>query len=362
MKKSYFEPHFCNKAFIIQRDLFIWRNYKRIVGGNNMKRKIIGFLVSALLITTIFPIAVSSDYTSNNVIYVDDDNIEGPWDGSQEHPYRLITDGIDAAVDGDTVYVYSGTYFENFSIRKSICLEGENKETTIIDGGNLKYVHVVNIYCSNVTVKRFSIIHGYTGILVAEDDNAIITENIIKYNVGTGLDFFKSNWNTITYNIISENGNTGSSYSYYGGIFSVLSNNNNISGNIVTGNFGNGVTIWLSYNSTISENSITDNFGTGLELQTSYDTVIVRNNFIKNGLKTTGEWWRNLADNAMFSYQMFPERPYNNSWDKNFWYRTRILPKLIFGVYRFSDSGLLHLPWIDFDWNPAQKPYDIQFP
>ncbi|MBN2603733.1 MAG: right-handed parallel beta-helix repeat-containing protein [Candidatus Thermoplasmatota archaeon] len=326
-----------------------------------MKRKIIGFLVCTLLITTILPITVSSDYPSNNIIYVDDDNIDGPWDGSQEHPYRLIADGIDATVDGDTVYVYSGTYFENFSIRKSICLEGENKETTIIDGGNLKQVDVIDIICSNVTVKRFSIINGDDGIDVySKVDNITISENIIKYNIGQGLVFFNSNRNTITHNIIRKNGDISEPFS--GGILFINSSNNNISGNIVSGNFNFGISIFLLYNSIVSGNSITYNLGTGLELQHSYDTVIVRNNFIKNGQKTSAFLLGDLADNAMFHYSMFPERPYNNSWDKNFWNRGRILPKPIFGMYSSATRLPIFLPWITFDWHPTLKPYDIQVP
>ncbi|MBS3802690.1 MAG: hypothetical protein KGY65_08065, partial [Candidatus Thermoplasmatota archaeon] len=33
----------------------------------------------------------------SNTIYVDDDNIDGPWDGSIEHPFQYIQDGINAA-------------------------------------------------------------------------------------------------------------------------------------------------------------------------------------------------------------------------------------------------------------------------
>ena len=66
---------------------------------------------------------------SEKTIYVDDDNTEGPWDGSLEHPYLHISDGVANADSGDTVFVFSGDYHEFFHITKSsIKLVGERQK------------------------------------------------------------------------------------------------------------------------------------------------------------------------------------------------------------------------------------------
>ena len=61
---------------------------------------------------------ITSSY--GDTIYVDDDNTAGPWDGTIEHPYQFIQDGVDNAQNDDTVFVFNGTYFENVMINKKI--------------------------------------------------------------------------------------------------------------------------------------------------------------------------------------------------------------------------------------------------
>jgi hypothetical protein len=53
-------------------------------------------------------------------IYVDKNNTSGPWDGTQEHPYQTIQDGLDAAREGedDVVLVKSGQYSENVRMKR----------------------------------------------------------------------------------------------------------------------------------------------------------------------------------------------------------------------------------------------------
>jgi len=75
-------------------------------------------------------------------IYVDDDwvGIEigqdpdgaGPATSFGTDSFATIDEGVAAAVDGDAVQVYAGTYVEQVHIAQSITLIGENKLTTII--------------------------------------------------------------------------------------------------------------------------------------------------------------------------------------------------------------------------------------
>ena len=57
--------------------------------------------------------------------------------GDGPNNYSSIQEAINAAENGDTIFVYSGIYHENVVIKKSVRVVGENKNTTIMMGENL---------------------------------------------------------------------------------------------------------------------------------------------------------------------------------------------------------------------------------
>jgi parallel beta-helix repeat protein len=124
-----------------------------------------------------------------SIIYVDDDNINGPWDGSIDHPFQFIQDGIDHATDGDTVIVFDGTYKENVVVTQSIDLKGDNKSSMIVG-----YSHsgtIMKIVAENVTLSGFTISYcgnqpNNAGIMIHSSHN-VITNNDICENENFGL-------------------------------------------------------------------------------------------------------------------------------------------------------------------------------
>jgi pectin methylesterase-like acyl-CoA thioesterase len=61
--------------------------------------------------------------------YVDDD-------GGAGINFTKIQEAVDAAQNNDTIIVYNGTYEENVVLKKSLTLQGEDRENTIIDNSS----------------------------------------------------------------------------------------------------------------------------------------------------------------------------------------------------------------------------------
>ena len=100
-------------------------------------------------------------------IFVNDDNTQGPWDGSMEHPFQHIQDAVDFAIDYDMIYVYDGTYYERITISKSVTLRGAYKTSVFLDGSDTG--DVVTITADNVTFEHFTIRNGNNGVRVKGD-------------------------------------------------------------------------------------------------------------------------------------------------------------------------------------------------
>jgi len=76
--------------------------------------------------------------------------------GSGPGNYTGIQSAIDDANNGDTIFVYNGTYYGALDIGKSnITIIGENRDTTIIDGK--KYFQTVRIYANRGKLSGFTI-------------------------------------------------------------------------------------------------------------------------------------------------------------------------------------------------------------
>ncbi|UCF07628.1 MAG: MBL fold metallo-hydrolase [Thermoplasmata archaeon] len=98
--------------------------------------------------------------------------------GTGPENYTLIQDAINDAVDGDTVYVFddSAPYYEHVVVNRSINLTGEDRDTTIIDGGGSgDVVTVVSnwVNMSGFTVRNSGSAFVDAGILVVSNSNNI---------------------------------------------------------------------------------------------------------------------------------------------------------------------------------------------
>jgi len=289
-----------------------------------------------------------------DVITVDD---EGDGD------YTSIKDALSNANSGDTIEVYSGTYFEHdIAINiEGISLKGIPHELgngsdvgkPFINGeGNSRIFH---FNASNITLDGF-IMDNEGGADIVDisisADGCIISNNNLSntnscfiYVKGSNTKIINntihhssmrqgiclrdpSNNNTVRSNLISDCDT---------GILTWGSGYNLIEGNTVQYCDGYGIDI-AGYDNNIIRYNTVSNCWMGLELS-SIDSIVSNNNFMDNEIHASGF-------NNRFSWLI------SNKWTGNYWGRGRILPYPIF-------CQVFIFPWIQFDWRPAQEPYDI---
>jgi nitrous oxidase accessory protein len=185
--------------------------------------------------------------------------------GSGPGNYSRIQDAIDNASDGDTVFVYNGTYYEVLVVNKTFSLIGEDRDTTIIDGG--WGINVVDVSSDGVSISGFTIRNGVFAIcLVTSSDNTIMDNTAS--NSGYGISLQSSSNNTVTGNNVNSNSDWG--------IVLDTSSNNTVTGNIVSNN-NVGILLIDSSNNTIIGNTANSNNDYGIILGISNNNIITGN-------------------------------------------------------------------------------------
>ncbi len=161
--------------------------------------------------------------------------------------FSTIQSAISAASAGDTIYVYDegSPYIENIVINKQIYLVGENKATTVINGGGSGDVIIINLV-NSVEISGFTITNGDCGIWVYTSSNTVIKNNDIISNNNEGIGLYSSTNMLIQSNDIADN--------WHGVSLESASNNNQILSNNISNN-DHGVWIWACSNIEITNNS-----------------------------------------------------------------------------------------------------------
>jgi len=193
--------------------------------------------------------------------------------------YTTIQSAINATSNGDTIFVYAGTYLENILVDKSLILMGEGRNITSIEGDNLKAG--VEITAESVIIRGFAIKNdgSQDGIYTSTSDHTF-TDNVFTMT-SKGIHLFFSSGNTITSNLFFDNTQSG--------IYMDVGQNNTISKNEFYHNTDDGIYMTGCGTSYIERNAIHNN-GKGIHAYQAQGNIISNNSieFNSYGIHFTG--------------------------------------------------------------------------
>jgi parallel beta-helix repeat protein len=294
------------------------RDEKMVLG-----KGIVAFVMSMIIVCLVGNLfLIENCPAAGTTIYVDDSNTVGPWNGTQDYPYKTIHEGIAAASAGDTVSVLSGTYNENLVITKDLTLVGENKDTTFIDGGGNH--HVLNAYGINdnkihVSLSQFTIRNaggsGFDCVTFSYVTNGEIADtHILNSQEGEGISLDHCDAITVRNNLITNNDASGISLT--------VSDQNIIDNNIIQNNQKGVHLASFSMNNQMTNNTIRDNSVYGVYVFQSSSNVFTRNDLTGNSQNaqdsSTNSWSSNGQGNYWEDYNKYDnnsdgigDTPYN---------------------------------------------------
>jgi len=285
--------------------------------------------ITILFLGTCITPSVANDNVKKSIISISSGNTLYVG-GSGLGNYSKIQDAIDNASDGDTVFVFNGTYFEILIINKSVNLIGESRNNTIIDAN--RQIDAIYLYSPNININNLRIQNAFrAGINLNSNktDNINISNNIFCFNCH-GIHPYFSNKNLIISNNIFMNNNNGFTL--------VCSSDAIIYKNKFINNSLWGMGFYMSYNCNVFHNNISHGKKYGIFLYgLSHSNYFHHNNFFENSMNV-----------------YFILLAHRNKWYENYWGKPQA------PIYPIIGSlGLIIPCWLNFDWHPAKEPYII---
>ena len=269
----------------------------------NRLSSLLGVLLLSLtgLAQTAVPLAAAADCASASIRCVDD-----TAGSSQE--YQTIQAAANAAVAGDTVVVFDGSYGGFVSVRSGtatspIVFQANGAGVLVNTPGNSNGDNI-NIEGTNyVIVDGFRVANaGRTGIRVVNSRGVIVRNNVItnsgKWGILTGFAVEVQILNNQTSGSIGEHG-------IYVSNSNVAADNPVIRGNHSFGNSFNGIQIngdcfmggdGIIQGAVLENNTIHDNGYKGFSLISIHDSVVQNNVIYNNGTRNGGAGGIHLAD------------------------------------------------------------------
>ncbi len=298
---------------------------------------VFGFIVIVDKITEVMPTV------RGTTLYVNETGSGGA--------YTSIQVAINAAKNGDTVFVYAGNYTENVVVNKRINLTGEDRDTTIINGsgtGDVIYVSVNWVNITGFTVTLGGSFFTEAGIRLYDVEHCRIFNNNATSNNGCGICLESSSNNNILSNNLLLNKHEGILLTAGFGP-GQPSKSNNITDNYVSLNYEYGISIQDSSNNNIMGNTFMSNKNAEISLDLSSNNSIINNNISSNMLGIILNRASNncITGNTIFNCNNFGLGLQTSSSNNN------ITSNMIFnnnggiGLYQSPNNSIFHNNLID---------------
>ena len=250
-------------------------------------------LCAGLFLAARFPIS----YPYATAVQLPVHNIDSGLD------YATIQEAINATqtVDGNTITVDAGTYYEHVAVNKRLKLVGAGQDLTIVDGNGTG--SVISVSVGNSRISGFTVQNGLWGVDLDHIQNASVDNNTVLScfsSGGRGIFVWGSLDCTIANNTVVSNNEAGIELWQSSGILivnnEVESNmhgiyllidsiGNVIEGNIVKKNPQGIVASFYCNNNTIAGNNVSESSLGGIVMGGAYNNSIYHNNLFGNSVQ-----------------------------------------------------------------------------